>query len=71
MQPDLSSNTNKLIQNIMYVETDKNGQLIIQDLSWYESRLILSALKLFLPSTRNTETEKNVKKMITKIEKID
>lgn len=55
----------------MYVETDKNGQLIIQDLSWYESRLILSALKVFLPSTRNTETEKNVKKMINKIEKID
>lgn len=55
----------------MYVETDKNGQLIIQDLSWYESRLILTALKLFLPSTLNTATEKSIKKMINKIEKID
>ena len=54
----------------MYAESDKDGNVILQKLSWYESRLILSALKLFLPSAGNTHSAEKIKTIINQIENI-
>lgn len=55
----------------MHAERDKDGKFIIQDLTWLESRLIITALKLFHASARYTDTGKSIEKLIEELEKIN